>query len=222
MRNKQGRDRRFGSRALVGALASVALVGWAAPQTQAQEPRPVTPRHTGHPDPCGEDRSTMTGQDECGGEFGGPPGPAGAPGAPGPAGPAGAPGPAGPAGAPGPAGPAGAPGTTGPAGAQGPAGPAGPAGPPGATLTLVRVADQERTVAPGTAVGSTAVCPEGYKAVSGGFVSSFGLTVNVSQRADSGGPGLGNAWLVQAFNPTESGNATVQAIAYCAPGVTVS
>lgn len=205
MRNEHtGRGRRLGTRALVGALASAAIMGWAAPQAQAREPHPVASLQAGHPEPCGEDQRLMASQDECGGGHYGPPGPAGPAGAPGPAGPAG------PAGAPGPAGPAGAP------------GPAGPAGPPGPSLTLVRVVGQESAVAPGTASGSTAVCPEGYKAVSGGFVSSFGLTVNVSQRADSGGAGLGNAWMVQAFNPTQSGNATVQAIAYCAPGVTVS
>ncbi|MEV7418806.1 hypothetical protein [Streptomyces sp. NPDC089919] len=77
------------------------------------------------------------------------------------------------------------------------------------------------TIAPGTAVGSTAKCPAGQKAVSGGFRSSFGVTVNVSQRADGSGPGSQDAWMVQAYNPTQDTNAVVQAYAYCAP-VTVS
>ncbi|MFD8795718.1 hypothetical protein [Streptomyces vinaceus] len=73
------------------------------------------------------------------------------------------------------------------------------------------------TIAPGTAVGSTAQCPAGQKAISGGFRSSFGVTVNVSQQASVSGPAAGDAWMVQAYNPTESTNAVVQAYAYCAP-----
>jgi hypothetical protein len=109
----------------------------------------------------------------------------------------------------GPAGPTGATGPSGPAGATGPGGPQGPAGPSNLGA-LVRVVGPSVEVAPETTGHSTAECPGGYHIVSGGFTDNGG---EVFALDSFGGP----SWSALIFNTFVSINATVKAVAFCAP-----
>jgi hypothetical protein len=129
----------------------------------------------------------------------------------GPQGPKGDPGPQGPTGDPGSQGPQGPKGVTGPAGPAGPAGPQGPQGP--ITSPNYEVAWSGFVDVPYIGeVTATAVCPEGKKAVSGGFEEA-GAKITGSV------PGAYLAsWEVTARNDIYVPGANFAAYALCANG----
>jgi Collagen triple helix repeat (20 copies) len=115
----------------------------------------------------------------------------------------------GPQGLPGPAGPSGAPGSRGPAGPSGAPGPRGPVGPAGIsgtqiiTVTSLGSAGQKTT---------TAACPSGYFALSGGFAAQGSVTQ--SYRSDAGGDPSGDTAWTASQSSGNSGSLTVYV--YCA------
>jgi hypothetical protein len=124
-------------------------------------------------------------------------------GATGPTGPAG--GPRGPRGATGPQGATGPRGATGPAGPQGPQGPVGPAGIDGTaviTVTSQGSAGQKTT---------TAACPAGYFALSGGFSAQGSVTQ--SYRSDASGDPTGDTAWTASQSSGNTGSLTVYV--YC-------
>lgn len=127
----------------------------------------------------------------------------------GPAGPAG--GPRGPRGATGPqgeTGPRGPQGATGPRGAAGPRGSQGPVGPAGIDGTAVVTVTSQGSAGEKT---TTAVCPAGDFALSGGFSAQGSVTQ--SYRSDAGGNPTGdNAWTASQSSGN-SGSLTVYV--YC-------
>jgi hypothetical protein len=132
-------------------------------------------------------------------------------GQPGPAGPQGDKGSPGPTGLAGPAGPKGETGAAGPAGPEGPQGSRGLPGPSGVSGWEYRVSDGIRLGIYG--VGTTrALCSSGKKALGGGVSSTnFLVTASTSRPIE---PGSG--WVVNAWNQSDAGAATVYAWVICA------
>ncbi len=121
---------------------------------------------------------------------------------------------AGPAGATGPAGPAGPAGQTGPTGATGPTGPTNLSG-----LTVVlgpknRVPAYNELGPSGFEgiEGSTATCPSGDRAVSGGFDEYAGLVSGSFSEASENR----SSWVVGIANDSTFTEGFVRAVAYCA------
>jgi hypothetical protein len=112
------------------------------------------------------------------------------------------------AGTQGPAGPKGATGATGPAGPQGAQGPVGPAGIDGTavvTVTSQGSAGQKT---------STAACPAGDFALSGGFSAQGSVTA--SYRSDASGDPTGNTAWTASQSSGNTGSLTVYV--YCVAG----
>ncbi|WP_327323149.1 hypothetical protein OG735_12055 [Streptomyces sp. NBC_01210] len=113
----------------------------------------------------------------------------------------------------------GATGPTGPTGAQGvpgtpggPTGPTGPTGPAGTGSTNAYFGPLVSVPAGGSAQ-STAQCPAGHEAVSGGwYTPNAGVVPGISWRTTTGTPD--DSWQVVGDNPTRSAK-SIQAIAYC-------
>ncbi|MEU9008408.1 hypothetical protein AB0D12_01180 [Streptomyces sp. NPDC048479] len=121
----------------------------------------------------------------------------------------------GPTGPTGPTGAQGVPGTpggpTGPTGGLGPTGPAGPAGAGGTTAYWGPLV----SVPAGGSTQSTAQCPSGQEAVSGGwYTPNAGVVPGISWRTTTATPD--DSWQVVGDNPTRS-TKRIQAIAYCSP-----
>ncbi|MFM7617282.1 MAG: hypothetical protein ACKO72_07460 [Actinomycetes bacterium] len=135
-------------------------------------------------------------------------------GATGPAGPTGPQGVAGPTGSTGATGPTGAPGSTGPTGATGVQGETGATGPTGATglLGQLIVKDKEITVVPGGTQSAFVVCPDGYRAISGGFKLDGYRDYDIVKNGPTGG---GQFWEVVVTNNSPDPGILV-AYAYCA------
>ena len=115
-----------------------------------------------------------------------------------------------PRGARGPAGATGAQGPQGPQGAQGPVGPV-------STSTLTRVDGPSVPIgnsssADGGVELSSAVCPAGMKAVTGGIDVFTGNTAGLSSQASTDR----TSWFVVAANASTYTGGHVKAIAYCA------
>ncbi|MFF4233767.1 hypothetical protein [Streptomyces sp. NPDC001820] len=111
----------------------------------------------------------------------------------------------GPTGPTGPTGPQGDPGDPGPTGATGATG-------PGADIDLERHDGPLVTVPAGASASSTALCPDGYEAISWGFTSS--VAVFVTPGAAIKEEGAPEGWTVYGTNPnTEAG--LIQAFVYC-------
>jgi Collagen triple helix repeat (20 copies) len=123
-------------------------------------------------------------------------------GLPGPAGPKGAAGPQGPTGATGAAGPRGLQGLTGPQGPQGAVGPAGIDGTAVVTVTSQGSAGQKT---------STAACPAGDFALSGGFSAQGSVTA--SYRSDASGDPTGDTGWTASQSSGNTGSLTVYV--YC-------
>lgn len=127
-------------------------------------------------------------------------------------GPRGATGPAGPAGGPrgatGPAGPRGATGPAGPRGATGPQGPQGPVGPAGIDGTAVITVTSQGSAGQKT---TTAACPSGYFALSGGFSAQGSVTQ--SYRSDASGDPSGDTGWTASQSSGNTGSLTVYV--YC-------
>jgi hypothetical protein len=114
-------------------------------------------------------------------------------------------GPAGPIGQRGPVGPQGA---TGPRGATGAAGPRGPVGPAGIDGTAVVTITSQGSAGQKT---TTAACPTGYFALSGGFSAQGSVTQ--SYRSDAGGDPSGNTGWTASQSSGNTGSLTVYV--YC-------
>jgi hypothetical protein len=126
-------------------------------------------------------------------------GPQGPGGAAGPQGPQGALGPQGAPGPPGgPQGPAGPPGPQGPSGPLGSPGPQGAQGPPGPSnlSALTTISGPTVEVPAGNIKGAEAVCPEGFRAVSGG---GYG---GIAGLADSEMETAHTSWFIIVDNET--------------------
>ncbi|MFF3456309.1 hypothetical protein ACFYXH_18675 [Streptomyces sp. NPDC002730] len=124
----------------------------------------------------------------------------------------GATGPTGPTGAQGVPGTPGGP--TGPTGAQGVPGPTGPTGPAGVGDTNTYFGPLV-SVPAGGSNQSTAQCPAGQEAVSGGwYTPGAGIVPGISWRTSTTTPD--DSWQVVGDNPTGSAK-RIQAIAYCSP-----
>lgn len=121
----------------------------------------------------------------------------------------------GPTGPAGPAGPTGPTGPTGPAGPGGPQGIQGPAGSPGgAGIDLEPFEGPLATVIPGRLGTSTALCPDGYEAISWGFDDRSPHQVVLRSAIKVEGPPEG--WAVVASNPFGGrDDGLFTAIAYC-------
>lgn len=143
-------------------------------------------------------------------------GKAGAPGATGVAGPAGASGPAGPSGPPGPAGAPGKEGAPGKDGAQGKEGQPGKEGKEGKAASLAEVTEvrsEAEEVAAGEEGEALAACPQGSRAISGGFLieGTKAQPALVADEAETGRTG----WAVEVENTGKS-TIELEAVAYCA------
>jgi hypothetical protein len=114
-------------------------------------------------------------------------------------------GPAGPAGPQGPVGPKGA---TGPRGATGAAGPRGPVGPAGIDGTAVVTVTSQGSAGQKT---TTAACPTGYFALSGGFSAQGSVTQ--SYRSDASGDPTGDTAWTASQSSGNTGSLTVYV--YC-------
>jgi hypothetical protein len=136
------------------------------------------------------------------------PGPAGPQGA---VGPQGATGPRGATGAAGPRGPqglVGAAGAQGPAGPQGPQGPQGPVGPAGIDGTAIVTVTSQGSAGQKT---TTAACPAGDFALSGGFSAQGSVTQ--SYRSDASGDPAGDTAWTASQSSGNTGSLTVYV--YC-------
>jgi collagen triple helix repeat protein len=117
----------------------------------------------------------------------------------------------GPQGLPGPVGPRGAvgpQGATGPRGATGAAGPRGPVGPAGIDGTAVVTITSQGSAGQKT---TTAACPAGYFALSGGFSAQGSVTQ--SYRSDAGGDPAGDTGWTASQSSGNTGSLTVYV--YC-------
>lgn len=112
----------------------------------------------------------------------------------------------GPVGHPGPAGPAGPKGPQGPQGPQGPVGPAGIDGTAVVTISSQGSAGQKTT---------TAACPAGYFALSGGFSAQGSVTQ--SYRSDASGDPAGDTAWTASQSSGNTGSLTVYV--YCVASV---
>jgi hypothetical protein len=139
----------------------------------------------------------------------GPVGPQGATGPQGAPGPQGATGPRGATGAAGPQGPQGLLGPTGPRGPAGPQGPQGPVGPAGISGTAIVTITSQGSAGQKT---TTALCPAGYFALSGGFSAQGSVTQ--SYRSDGNGDPSGNTAWTASQSSGNTGSLTVYV--YCA------
>lgn len=134
-------------------------------------------------------------------------------------GPRGPRGPRGRQGPPGPQGVQGPQGFQGPQGVQGPPGSQGPAG-PGFTSAAVQRVDGNQLTLCGVSGGSscavgasTATCPAGTIAISGGWVGVFLGSVSYNARFLNADGSSG--WTILASNTTPVGGQTISAVAYC-------
>jgi hypothetical protein len=108
----------------------------------------------------------------------------------------------------------GATGPAGPAGPIGPAGPAGAQGPPGpSAISQVTEVFGEMEVAAGTVDGGSVLCPDGQRAISGGFFDD-GTETEVFLSAATSEDREG--WDVALDNTDSADPATLQGYAYCA------
>jgi hypothetical protein len=109
-------------------------------------------------------------------------------------------------------------GRSGPAGPAGPGGPQGPAGPAGpvALGKIIRVEGPNVVVIPQQLGVSHAVCPSGYRVVSGGYAAVLPDFASVYFDADEAAT---NSWTAEVSNDNGEGRISIiAAIAYCAPG----
>ena len=99
-----------------------------------------------------------------------------------------------------PAGPQGPQGEQGPQGTQGPQGPQGPQGTPGAPgISGFQVVDGPTvSVDPGRTSQSTATCPAGKKAISGGYETGSSANVTLNRTGPSSAAATG--WYVRITN----------------------
>jgi len=105
-------------------------------------------------------------------------------------------------------GPVGQQGATGPRGATGPAGPQGPVGPAGIDGTAVVTISSQGSAGQKT---TTAACPAGYFALSGGFSAQGSVTQ--SYRSDASGDPNGNSAWTASQSSGNTGSLTVYV--YC-------
>jgi hypothetical protein len=115
----------------------------------------------------------------------------------------------GPQGLPGPAGPSGATGPRGGTGASGPQGPRGPVGPAGISGTQIITVTSSGSAGQKT---TTAACPAGFFALSGGFSAQGSVTQ--SYRSDASGDPSGNSAWTASQSSGNTGSLTVYV--YCA------
>jgi hypothetical protein len=108
----------------------------------------------------------------------------------------------------GPQGPAGSQGPKGPSGPQGPQGPQGPVGPAGIDGTAVVTVTSQGSAGQKT---TTAACPAGYFALSGGFSAQGSVTQ--SYRSDASGDPAGNSGWTASQSSGNTGSLTVYV--YC-------
>jgi hypothetical protein len=108
-------------------------------------------------------------------------------------------------------------GRTGAAGSQGPGGPQGPAGPAGpvALGKIIRVEGPNVSVPTRQLAASHAVCPSGYRVISGGYSTVLPEGATVYFDAEETGT---NSWTAAVANFNELQASEVAALAYCAPG----
>ena len=150
----------------------------------------------------------------------GPPGAAGAQGNEGPPGRVGKEGTAGPTGKEGLDGKEGLPGNEGlpgKEGKEGPPGREGKEGPPPKLGAIVAVAGTDVKVEPGTTGESVAECPQGTRAISGGYgLEGETPTTRGPNLVSSTAQAERKGWIVKIANPGATESNFVEAVAYCA------
>jgi hypothetical protein len=101
-------------------------------------------------------------------------------------------------------------------GAPGAEGKAGKEGPP-AKLSALTAHAGELAVKPGETGEAVAECPEGSRAISGGFASTGEKTPNPTPSLEaSEAQAQGKGWLIRITNTSTTESIFVEAIAYCA------
>ena len=104
-------------------------------------------------------------------------------------------------------------GAAGPAGAAGAAGAAGPPGPPGPTaVSAITPIFGTMTIEGGDIDGGTVSCPEGERAISGGFFNDgIESEIFLSEATEDR-----TGWIVALDNEDSTEAATLEGVAYCA------